>query len=166
MILQAGCMRVLGFLIAKEYAEAWYCKPFCRILGCIPVKRDGRDLTATRAALRAIESGRVLPIFPEGKILAASGRQLGEAKPGAAFIALRSGVTVIPAYIRGTPKTASILRALVTPSQTRVVFGPPMSWNLADGPDRASEREQIEQVTAQMMAAIRALKNAQSRPGP
>src|SRR5258708_6719093 len=40
MILQAGCRRVLGFLIAKEYAEAWYCKPFCRLLQCIPVKRD------------------------------------------------------------------------------------------------------------------------------
>jgi 1-acyl-sn-glycerol-3-phosphate acyltransferase len=160
MVLQAGCRRVLGFLIAQEYAESWYSKPFCTLLGCIPVKRDGRDLTATRAALRALDDGRVLPIFPEGKILASSGRELGEAKPGAAYIALRSGAPVIPAYIQGTPKTAEIIRSLVTPSRTRVVFGSPITIDVPPGDDRESERRQIEHVTEQLMAAIRALKDA------
>jgi 1-acyl-sn-glycerol-3-phosphate acyltransferase len=166
MILQAGCQRVLGFLIAQEYAEAWYCRRFCRMLNCIPVKRDGRDLTATRAALRALEAGRVLPIFPEGKILATSGRELGEAKPGAAYIALRSGVPVIPAFIQGTPKTAEIGRALITPSRSRVVFGPPIRLNLAPAESRDAERQQIEQVTTQFMAALRALKDGRTVPKP
>src|SRR5436305_10123806 len=64
MILQAGCQRVLGFLIAQEYYDYWLCRPFCKLLGCIPVRRDGRDVAATRAALRGLAQGRVVPIFP------------------------------------------------------------------------------------------------------
>ena len=116
MILQAGCPRILGFLIAQEMYNFWAFRPFCRLVRCIPVRRDGRDVAATRAALKALEQGRVVPIFPEGRILAASGRELGEAKPGAAFIALRAGVPIIPAYIRGTPEAVSFFKALIRPS--------------------------------------------------
>jgi 1-acyl-sn-glycerol-3-phosphate acyltransferase len=163
MILQAGCRRVLGFLIAQEYFDLWFCRPICKLIGCIPVKRDGRDLTAMRAALRALEAGRVVPIFPEGRIHATSGRELGEAKSGAAYIAIRSGAPVIPAYIRGTPKTGEVFRALATPSHTRVVFGAPIELEPVGSSDRESERERIDRVTEQFMAAIRALKEGELR---
>src|SRR5215213_1628974 len=116
LLLQAASRRVLGFLIAQEFYDHWAIRPFCRVLGCIPVRRDGRDLAATRAALRALEEGRVVPMFPEGKIHPTSGREIGQGKPGAAFIALNARVPVIPAYIRGTPPTRSIWKALYTPS--------------------------------------------------
>src|SRR5262249_37408994 len=90
MILQAGCWRVFGFLMAQEFYNYWAFRPICRVVGCIPVRRDGHDLAATRAALRALDEGRVVPIFPEGRILPKSGREFGEAKPGAAFIALHA----------------------------------------------------------------------------
>ena len=124
LILQAGCRRVLGFMIAREYYEWRKISYFCKLVGCIPVNRDGRDLQATRTALRALEAGRVLPIFPEGRVTASSGAVLGEIRPGAAFIAIRAGVPVIPAYIRGTPPTDQIGESLVTPSRSRVTFGP------------------------------------------
>ena len=105
LVLQAGCRRVLGFMIAREYYDWPLIHWFCKRVGCIPVNRDGRDIYATRAALRALKEGRVLPIFPEGQITPSSGRVLGPMRPGAAFLAIRSGVPVIPAYIRGTPET-------------------------------------------------------------
>src|SRR5262245_36724411 len=43
MILQAGCRRVLGFLIAQEFYNYWAFHPICRVVGCIPVRRDGHD---------------------------------------------------------------------------------------------------------------------------
>ena len=113
MLIQAGTRRLLGFLIAKELYDYWLFRPFCEVGGCIPVRRDGKDVAATRAALRTLKEGRVVPIFPEGKILPTSGRELGEAKPGVAFIALRAGVPVFPAYICGTPADAE--RPLVVP---------------------------------------------------
>jgi 1-acyl-sn-glycerol-3-phosphate acyltransferase len=161
-LLQAGADRVLGFLIAQEWYDHWLCGKFCRLLGCIPVRRDGRDLAATRAALRAIEDERVVPIFPEGKILPLSGAELGPGKPGAAYLAVRSGVPVIPAYIRGTPATNDIWKSLSTPSHAEVWFGDPIRFAGSGG---RAERETLESVTEALMAAIRALKDrAESGP--
>ena len=53
----------------------------------------------------ALKEGRVLPIFPEGHIVPESGRRIDEMKPGTAYLALHSGVPVIPAYLCGTPET-------------------------------------------------------------
>ncbi len=117
MLLQAASRRLLGFMIAREYFESRWLHGICSYIGCIPVNRDGRDVAAIRAALRALGEGRVLPIFPEGRIVPASGRRLGEMRPGGAYIAIRAGVPVVPAYILGTPPTDEILESLATPSR-------------------------------------------------
>ena len=44
-----------------------------------------------------LKAGRVLPIFPEGHIVPASGRRLDEMKPGTAYLAIHARVPVIPA---------------------------------------------------------------------
>ena len=117
MLLQAASRRLLGFMVAREYYESPWLKWICSYVGCIPVNRDGRDLAAIRAALRALGEGRVLPIFPEGRILPSSGRGLLPMRPGSAYIAIRAGVPVVPAYIIGTPQTDEILESLATPSR-------------------------------------------------
>jgi 1-acyl-sn-glycerol-3-phosphate acyltransferase len=45
-------------MIAQEFYDKPIIRPFCELLGCIPVRRDGHDLSATRSALRAIQSTR------------------------------------------------------------------------------------------------------------
>ncbi|MDX2036029.1 MAG: lysophospholipid acyltransferase family protein [Isosphaeraceae bacterium] len=160
-IVQAGCRRVLGFMIAREFYDVPVGNWFCRALGCIPVKRDGRDGSAAREALRALESGRVLPIFPEGKITRASGREFAEGKLGAAFLAWRSRVPVIPAYIRGTPTVQGVWAAWFTPSRARVIYGPPIDLsNLLEESelDRREERVLLEELTLRLMDAIKALR--------
>jgi 1-acyl-sn-glycerol-3-phosphate acyltransferase len=139
LVLQSGCRRVLGFIIAREYYDWSLIHWFCKRVGCIPVNRDGRDVQAIRAALRALENGRVLVIFPEGRITPSSGRVLGPILPGAAYVAVRAGVPVIPAYIRGTPETNQIGDSLKTPSQAVVTFGAPI--DLSDfEPGQAGEK--------------------------
>lgn len=166
LILQAGCDRVLGFLIAREFHEARFIGPIARLIGCIPVRRDGRDLTAAREALRALEAGRVVPIFPEGRINPDSGRSFGPGKPGAAFLALRTEAPVIPAYIRGTPATRSVWRAILTPSRTRVIFGPAIELSdlrqlqtLHEDRDRSVDRARTVEATDRIMQAIRDLRD-------
>lgn len=163
-LLQAGCGRKLGFMIAREYYEVWAFQPFCRMIGCIPVNRDGKDTTATRSALRALKDGRVLPIFPEGKILTTSGREIGEGKPGVAFLASRAKVPVIPAYIRGTPKSSNFLRSFLTPSDARVYYGEPIGperFVLPEGHD--AERAALAAATEMMIGAIRQLRDRADR---
>ena len=159
-LLQVGSGRKLGFMIAREYYDTWAFRPFCRLIGCIPVNRDGKDTTATRSALRALKEGRVLPIFPEGRILQTSGREIGEGKPGVAFLATRADVPVIPAYIRGTPPSNHFLKSFFTPSHARVVYGPPIDpaeFVLPEGHD--AERAALAAITEKLMGSIRALKD-------
>jgi len=153
LVLQAGCQRVLGFMIAREYYDWSLIHWFCRRVGCIPVNRDGRDIQATRAALRALKQGRVLPIFPEGQITPSSGRELGPIRPGAAFLAVRSGVPVIPAYIRGTPETNQIGPSVATPSRAVVIFGDPI--DLSDfEPAQANDKEVQAEVSRRFFQAL------------
>jgi 1-acyl-sn-glycerol-3-phosphate acyltransferase len=164
MVLQATCRRVLGFLIAKEYFEHWAFRPMCRLLRCIPVRRDGNDLIATRTALRALKEGRVVPIFPEGRIVPTAGRELGEPKPGAAFIVLHARVPVIPAYIWGTPETDDIWKALRTPARARVVYGRPI--DVAEiAPEGPIDKAALALVSERLMEAIHELRDQVRRRG-
>jgi 1-acyl-sn-glycerol-3-phosphate acyltransferase len=157
VLLQAASDRILGFMVAREYYEYPLLNPWCRLVNCIPVNRDGRDFTATRAALRALAEGRVLPIFPEGQIVPESGRRLGEIKPGTAYLALHSGVPVIPAYLCGTPPTNDIVKSLVTPSHARVFFGEPI--DLSDIPAaRPADKAAQAQVNERFKTALLALR--------
>lgn len=164
LMLQAGCRRVLGFLIAREiYNWAWL-KPFCELVRCIPVDRSGRDLSATRAALRALDQGRVVTIFPEGRITPASGRRFGPARPGAAFLALRTGTRVYPAFIYGTPPTSSIPWSLLTPSRARVVYGPTV--DLSDLHSHRPDHAALAEANDRIMRAIRDLRERAIRDDP
>jgi 1-acyl-sn-glycerol-3-phosphate acyltransferase len=157
MLLQAASRRVLGFLIAKEYYDYWAFGWICRLLRCIPVRRDGHDLAATRAALRALEEGRVVPMFPEGRITPTSGRELGEPRPGVAFIVLHARVPVIPAYVWGTPSTNKFGTALRTPAHAHVVFGAPI--DVADfAPEGPIDKATLAAVSERLMDSIRLLR--------
>ncbi len=153
LVLQAGCRRLLGFIIAREYYDWSLIHWFCKRVGCIPVNRDGRDVQAIRATLRALANGRVLVIFPEGRITPSSGRELGAILPGAAYVAVRAGVPVIPSYIRGTPETDQIGESLRTPSQAVVTFGDPI--DLTDfEPAQAGEKTAQAEVSRRFLQAL------------
>ncbi len=149
MLLQSATRRLIGFMVAREYYDFWACKPFTRLIRCIPVNRDGKDLAGLRTSIRALADGRVLAVFPEGKITPASGMEFGEAKPGAGFLAIKAGVPVVPAYIRGTPPTNDVWKALATRSNAQVRFGPPVAIQPDDDAAKVTER---------MMDAIKALQ--------
>jgi 1-acyl-sn-glycerol-3-phosphate acyltransferase len=149
-ILSAATRRVISFLIAEEY----YRIPLLRLLfewmGCIPVRRDETDAGALRKTLRALRQGRVVCIFPEGGI----NKGLDRARPGVGYIALRSGVAVIPAKVEGTPEAESVWRSLLRRSSSRVKFG---EWYRAQAPPRGAGARlpgQAKTTTALLMAKL------------
>ena len=91
---------VLGWLIAK--------------LGAFPVRRGGSDLTAMKTAMKALNDGRRLMVFPEGTRVERQGEV--EAKGGVTVMATRTGAPMIPIYCGGKHK---FLR------RTTIVFGEP-----------------------------------------
>jgi 1-acyl-sn-glycerol-3-phosphate acyltransferase len=71
-----------------------------RVSGAFPVRRDVTDRNAVRTALRLLQAGEVVGLFPEGT-RSHTGEML---KPhlGAAMLALKAGTPVVPVAVSGT----------------------------------------------------------------
>jgi 1-acyl-sn-glycerol-3-phosphate acyltransferase len=71
-----------------------------RAFGALKVKRQGVPLRAMRTALGYLGSGGVVGVFPEGTRVPVWGT--GNPKPGAAWLAVRAGVPLVPVALLGT----------------------------------------------------------------
>ena len=109
--------RIIHFM-AKEEMRSW---PIIGWLaersGVFWVRRGEGDRSAQRAALRLLGEGRPIAIFPEGT--RSRDATLGEAKPGAALLAIRSGAPLLPVGIGGTERLFPGRSRM--PHRTRVV---------------------------------------------
>lgn len=68
LLLIAASPRPLRFIIAAEQYHRFGFTWLFRAVGCIPVDREGRPERAFRAALKALEDGEVVALFPHGTI--------------------------------------------------------------------------------------------------
>lgn len=71
---------------------------FPRIYGVIPVQREEIDRRAIQGALEVLRAGEIILIAPE----AHRGPQLRQGKEGAAYLATRANVPIVPVAIDGT----------------------------------------------------------------
>jgi 1-acyl-sn-glycerol-3-phosphate acyltransferase len=93
-------------------------------LGAIPIERNKVGRRSADRAAELITAGWSMLIFPEG------GRSPdGWGQPfrgGAAYLALRCDVPVVPVHIEGTGRILRKGRKLPSPASTRVTFGSPL----------------------------------------
>jgi 1-acyl-sn-glycerol-3-phosphate acyltransferase len=96
--------------------------PLLMASGQIPVHREGPDPAAVRSALRVLREHGVVGVFPEGT------RGAGEVehvKPGAAYLAMAAGATVVPLVFLGTRLRGGSNNSLPPPGSPIVMsFGP------------------------------------------
>ena len=89
--------RPLNWLGKRELLEWGPAGWAFRIAAIHPVDREAADLEAFRSAMRILEAGQVLAIFPEGTRSRDGGLQ--EVREGAGMLALRSGAPVLPVAV-------------------------------------------------------------------
>lgn len=154
--------RQVSFLAKAELFEIPLLGGLIRRLNAHPVRREGGDPAALRTALRVLERGEILLVFPEGT----RGQEgvLRAGKPGAGMLAVLSGAPVVPVYIRGSGQAWPRGRWLPRPAKITVAFGPPLRFE-REGDTRA-KKESYEAASQAMMAAIARLKDAAERPVP
>lgn len=121
-ILMLAMPHQIYVLAASEYRRVPILKQLMEASGAIWVRRGELDLAALRAALQVLERGDVLGLAPEGT--RSRTRALQRAKPGAAYIALRSGVPILPVALTGTEKMLEDFLRLRR-MRIRVVIGEP-----------------------------------------
>jgi 1-acyl-sn-glycerol-3-phosphate acyltransferase len=144
----------ISFLVMPRVWRATPLHPmFHRNIRSIPIDLERADVGALRRALRSLQQGRVVGIFPEGPFSIRG--QLEPGLPGVALLALRSGVPVIPAGIRGTYEALAGRRGYIPRrAALGVRFGPARCFS-ADGA-RAGRSARIR-VTRRIMDDIAAL---------
>jgi 1-acyl-sn-glycerol-3-phosphate acyltransferase len=138
--LGSASPRRLRFLISHDIYRMRRLRWFYFMMGAIPLRTEGADTGALRAALKVLESGGAVGIFPEGQRM--KDGTPGEGKMGVAFLASRSGAPVIPAAIVGAHKAMPVGALFPLPRRVRVFFGSPLLFRR--GGERARKEELME----------------------
>jgi len=144
--------RIIHYL---TYAYFYYhpvCHWYCKRVHNIPLKKDGKDISALKQALRVLKDGELLGIFPEG--MRSETGQLGKGEPGVALIALKAKVPILPVGIRGAYESFPRGSKFPRPRQLTVRFGKP--FTVADDlPGHVQANSELqEHVTALIMSKI------------
>jgi 1-acyl-sn-glycerol-3-phosphate acyltransferase len=159
LLIQLGTDRLVHWMVAREYvyhpAMAWA----FRTLRSIPVGRRGVDTAATKLAIRLAQQGGLVGLFPEGRINDTSALLL-PGRAGAALIALKANVPVVPCYVEGAPYAGTVLGPFFMPSRVRVHVGNPIDLAPFQTGDR--DRAVLKEFTKRMMQEIAALAGEHS----
>lgn len=99
-LMAAYIPRIINYLMYAQYyflpSLHWYCKRTY----CLPLKKDGKDISALKNALRLLKSGELVGIFPEGERSLTG--ELGPGAPGVALMAIKARVPILPIGLIGT----------------------------------------------------------------
>ncbi len=104
----------------KHQPWAW----FFSALGGFPVHRGTADREALRQCIEVIEGGEPLVVFPEGT--RQEGPIVQELFDGAAYIASRTGVPVVPVGIGGSERAMPRGSKGLRPVKIHIVVGKPL----------------------------------------
>lgn len=140
-------------IIAEKYRKSAFWRWFAKRVDGIFIDRFGADFAALREVLKRLKKGGVLAIAPEGT-RSHTGTLL-EARHGAAYIAAKSGVTIVPVGATGT-WDKEVLDNLKHFRRTRVRIQVGKPYTLPPlKPD--TREEQLQQYTDEIMCQVAAL---------
>jgi len=125
-------------------------------LGGFPVSRGSADREALRRCIAVIEGGEPLVLFPEGE--RKSGPVVQPLFEGAAYVAMKTGVPIIPVGIGGSERVMPKGTKLIHPRKMHVMVGAPLTMPVTDSPK--AQRAAARQLTIDLHAELQRLFDA------
>lgn len=122
-------------------------------MGAIPVSRGSIDREALKRCIDVLQSGQPLVLFPEGE--RKDGLTVHPLMDGAAFLASKAGVPLVPVGIAGSDRAMPRKAKFVFPRKVHVIVGKPFMVETNDN-GRAS-RAQLSAATERLHAEIQTL---------
>jgi 1-acyl-sn-glycerol-3-phosphate acyltransferase len=123
-------------------------------LGAFPVRRGSADREALRTSVEVIENGEPLVLFPEGT--RQHGPTVDEVFDGAAYVAGRTGVPIVPLGIGGSEQAMPKGARFIKPVRITMVVGPPIEPP-ATGDRRRPSRRAVQETTQQLKIEVQRL---------
>lgn len=141
-------------VIAEKYRKIGFVRWIAKTLDLLFLERFEADLSTLREVIRRLERGGILTIAPEGT--RSTTEALLEGKPGAAFLAAKTGATVIPVGVTGTEDriVAQRIRKLRRP-HIHINVGEPFTIPPIPKENRdAFFRQQTDEIMARIAALL------------
>lgn len=131
-------------------------------LGAFPVRRGAADREALRRSIEVVERSEPLVLFPEGT--RRFGPTIEHLFDGAAYVATRAGVPVVPVGIGGSERAMQKGKRLPRPVKIHIVVGKPL-YPLMNPGGRASRRA-VHELTEQLHVELQRLfEEAEEKAG-
>ncbi len=100
-LIGMGLHRPIQFLATHDlWGQYRVLDSLINLFGAVPLRSGGRPIRALRRALGHLDRGGTVGIFPEGRRVTEFGAEA--ARPGAAWLAMRSNAPLVPLYIHGS----------------------------------------------------------------
>ena len=154
----------LASLAARDYFfdNPWKRAWFGNFTNLVPIERRGGLKESLQTAVRTLETGYHLLIFPEGT--RSPDGSLQEFKPAIAYLSFAAGVDILPVYLQGTyqamPKGAFV-PDLRKQRKLVVRVGPPLRFDEMKAATAGMARSAAyKEVTRRVRSAIEALRDA------
>lgn len=152
ILLPGLTKRRMRFLGKETIWKVRWLVPLWHFLGGIKVERGTADRESLRICVDALRRGEPLVVFPEGT--RREGPAVHEIFDGAAYLALKTGVPIVPVGIGGSDRAMPRGAKFPKPVKLRVIVGPPL--NVPPLASRA-QRSAVRELSAQLHAAIQDL---------
>lgn len=132
-------------------------------LGGFPVVRGTADREALSRCIQLLQRGEPLVLFPEGE--RKSGAVVSPLFHGAAYVAARAGVAIVPVGIGGSERVMPKGARFIRPRKVHVIVGAPIAPPQATATGRVA-RGAVRDLTVQLHGELQALfDEAQRRCG-
>lgn len=154
LIVARVTRRRLRFITKDEVFRWPWLSRFIQLLGAFPVHRGSADREAFNQSLGALAGGEPLVLFPEGT--RRSGLVVQPLLDGAAYLALRAGVPIVPVGIGGTERRMPRGSAFPRPGRVKIVIGPPLQTASAVAGAAGSGGRVPRSATRDLSAQLRA----------
>ena len=163
--LAAGVARRRIRYMGKE--ELWKSRllgGFISALGAFPVHRGKADREAMRRCIRILEQGEPLVVFPEGT--RRTGPAIEDLHDGTAYMAMRTGVPIIPTAVGGTERAMAKGQIFPRPVKVHILIGPPILPPDRPEDGRRPSRRSLKELTDVLQGEMQRLfDEAQKKAG-
>jgi len=136
--------RPIRYMAKKELFDVPVLASFLRGMGTFPVDRGAGDRHALELALKVLEDGELLLMFPEGTRFRDD--EVHEFLSGIGMIAVRSGAPVLPVAVKGTLRRSGLRR--LVPLRVRTMIGAPVDLSGLEGRRSVVYQEAAQRIHA------------------